>query len=95
MDACYKYQNSITCVPAGFYCQQTQLGPYDATGRNSFDIRVPCYEESELCYNVTGRVNDWANKQEIRQELGIDLNKGAFTTCNEKVAYRFALSGDM
>ncbi|KAG2222845.1 hypothetical protein INT45_000460 [Circinella minor] len=95
MDACYKYQNSITCVPAGVYCQQTQLGPYAATGRNDFDIRIPCHKESELCYNVTDRVNTWANRQDIRQELGIDLNKRDFTTCNENVGYRFALSGDM
>ncbi|KAI9244035.1 Alpha/Beta hydrolase protein [Phascolomyces articulosus] len=95
MNACYKYQNSVTCVPAGLYCQRTQLGPYDKTGRNDFDIRIQCYENSELCYNITNSMNAWANTPEIKQELGIDSVKGTFTTCNDRVAYRFALSSDM
>ncbi|KAI9496665.1 Alpha/Beta hydrolase protein [Zychaea mexicana] len=95
MNACYKYQNSITCVPAAVYCQKTQLGPYDSTDRNDFDIRLKCQRESELCYNITDSVNVWANKLKTRQELGVDPSKGVFTTCNDKIAYRFALSGDM
>ncbi|KAI8139515.1 Alpha/Beta hydrolase protein [Fennellomyces sp. T-0311] len=95
MNACYKYPSSITCVPAGLYCQQTQLGPYDKTGRNFFDIRQECHHDSELCYNITDRVNSWADDSDVRLELGIDKNTGRFITCNDRVQYRFALSGDM
>ena len=95
MNACYKYPSSITCVPAGVYCQKTQWGPYDNTGRNNFDIRKACDEGSELCYSATDHVNAWANDLDVRRELGIDENAGTFTTCSTRIMLRFALSGDM
>ena len=52
------------CAEAQGVCNNAQIGPYEATGLNPYDIRIPC-EVPGLCYDeskVTAFMNDPATQ---------------------------------
>lgn len=94
MDACYKTNSALTCVPAGFYCEKTQAAPFDKTGLNPYDIRRKCEGDSGLCYDLIQAIDDYANDEKLREELGVDEAAGKYEGCNNPVGYRFVATGD-
>ncbi|OAD75096.1 hypothetical protein PHYBLDRAFT_111683, partial [Phycomyces blakesleeanus NRRL 1555(-)] len=94
-DLCYKYPSRATCYPAGLYCKHTQLDPFENTGLNPFDIRRVCGQTTDYCYQEMYRLEVWADKDYVRQELGVDPQVGQFSHCNPAMETRFVLSADM
>jgi cathepsin A (carboxypeptidase C) len=92
--SCYKNPKSpFTCVPASIYCNRVIHVPYLNTGRNPYDIRKSC-EGGGLCYDILDGIEAWANRDEVRAELGVDAEVKEFKSCNDNVNRRFFLGGD-
>jgi cathepsin A (carboxypeptidase C) len=93
-DACYKMPSSITCVPANLYCEKSQTGAFDETGLNPYDIRKKCEGDSGLCYDLIESIEIYANKEDVRETLGVDEKAGKYAGCSDSVGYRFYQTGD-
>ncbi|KAG2209772.1 hypothetical protein INT47_001920 [Mucor saturninus] len=94
MDACYKFQNSLTCIPASMYCEKTQAGAFDKTGLNPYDIRKDCEGDSGLCYDLIESIEKYANDEQVKESLGVDAKAGKYSGCSNSVGYRFYQTGD-
>jgi cathepsin A (carboxypeptidase C) len=94
MDACYKTSTSLTCVPANLYCEKSQTGAYDKLGLNPYDIRKKCEGDTGLCYDLLQSIEDYANRKDVRANLGVNKDAGKFTGCNDGVGMRFYRTGD-
>ncbi|GAA5905405.1 S10 family peptidase [Sporobolomyces salmoneus] len=93
---CYDDPASATkCSTAFQYCENSQSGPYDKTGRSPYDMeKFGEYEENEW-------IESWLNSEAVRKELGVDLEPHRhgggikkFKGCSNKVGFRFTISGD-
>ncbi|KAG0168586.1 hypothetical protein DFQ28_004712 [Apophysomyces sp. BC1034] len=94
MDLCYKHPSRFTCIPASYYCEKSQAGPFGKTGLNPYDIRRKCEGDTGLCYDLIEAIGDWANRPEVRSQLGVDPEAGVYTGCSESVGGQFELTGD-
>ncbi|KAI8369176.1 Alpha/Beta hydrolase protein [Choanephora cucurbitarum] len=92
MDACYRFPSALTCIPAEMNCERTQVAPFEKTGLNIYDIRKPCVGDTGLCYDL--KIEDYANREEVRESLGIDEEAGKYQSCSDSVGYRFGQTGD-
>ncbi|OZJ02684.1 hypothetical protein BZG36_04056 [Bifiguratus adelaidae] len=91
--ACYDNPGALTCVPSSIYCYTHTTGPYDETGLNPYDIRRKC-EGNDLCYDLIGDIQSYANRPDVRQALGVDEKVQKYESCSDSVGFRFGLSGD-
>lgn len=91
IETCYSTQSVWSCVPASIYCNNAQMGPYQKTGRNVYDIRTMC-DGSDLCYTDLQYIDDYLNLDEVKAKVGaeVDLYEG----CNFDVNRNFLLAGD-
>lgn len=94
LNTCNKYPSSLTCVPAGIYCESYTKGPFDKTGLNPYDIRLQCPSNATLCYEILDGLQKFANLPEVRDELGVDEEAGDYLSCNDNVGFRFHMGGD-
>lgn len=76
MDACYKYPSSLTCVPAGYVCSKIYQDPFFDTGVNQYDIRKKCEGDTGLCYDLIEAIEEYANLEKVRKDLGVDEERG-------------------
>ncbi|KAJ2851022.1 hypothetical protein IWW36_001449 [Coemansia brasiliensis] len=90
IEACYKWQNSLACLPAQSYCN-SMLSTYQQSGANPYDVRIPC-EGGNLCYPIMGDIDKYLNNPDVQKDLGSDVDK--FESCSQKVYSGFWLSGD-
>ncbi|CAG8576989.1 7165_t:CDS:2 [Ambispora leptoticha] len=88
---CYKSQNVFNCLPASMYCNKELIQPYQATGKNPYDVRKKC-EGNNLCYPILGSIETYLNKKEIMEELGAEVDE--YKSCNMEVNFRFQMAGD-
>lgn len=65
------------CASARTFCSNAEIGPYQATGLNVYNIREPCVVPG-LCYNFTD-VSTFYNKPSTQQALGVNKK---WTSCN-------------
>ncbi|CAO3625987.1 unnamed protein product [Cunninghamella echinulata] len=93
MNKCYQYKNKWTCIPAGLYCQYTQLAPFDKTNLNPMDIRKSCVDE-EYCYDMERSLEIYANNEEIQSKLGVDDQAKPYMNCKSSIERRFLFSFD-
>ncbi|KAI9317596.1 Alpha/Beta hydrolase protein [Dichotomocladium elegans] len=94
MDACYNVPISLTCVPAELMCSRSTNDVFTKTGLNPYDIRKKCEGDSGLCYNEIEAITKYANRPEVRWELGVDEQAGEYNGCADSVGYQFAMTGD-
>ncbi|KAI8968842.1 Alpha/Beta hydrolase protein [Mycotypha africana] len=94
MDTCYRNPSPSTCVPADMFCEQSQTGAFDATGLNPYDIRRACEGTSGLCYDQIALIEQYANLQEVKENLGVDKSIVQYESCSDAVGYRFFQAGD-
>ncbi|KAI8876330.1 peptidase S10, serine carboxypeptidase [Backusella circina FSU 941] len=92
--ACYNLPSSLTCIPAGLYCEKVTNGPFDKTGLNPYDIRKKCEGDSGLCYSLIEAIEIYANDEDVRANLGVDDAAGKYAGCSDSVGYRFYQTGD-
>lgn len=88
---CYDSESVWSCVPAAIYCNNGQIGPYQKTGRNVYDIRGEC-EGGSLCYTGLDYIDEYLNKEEVKAALGAEVE--SYESCNFDVNRNFLFAGD-
>jgi cathepsin A (carboxypeptidase C) len=73
------------CQIAQEYCNNAEMGPYEETGMNPYDIRIKC-AVPPLCYDFSN-VATYLNSASVQQQLGVS---GTWQSCNMKVNSMFA-----
>ncbi|KAK7678746.1 carboxypeptidase C [Cerrena zonata] len=91
INSCYESNSIWSCVPATIYCNNGQMGPYQRTGRNVYDIRTMC-EGSSLCYKGLDYISDYLNLPEVKEALGAEVDE--YESCNFDINRNFLLAGD-
>lgn len=81
--ACQKDTNA--CADAQSVCNGAQIGPYEATGLNPYDIRAKC-EFAPLCYDES-HVTAFFNSPHTQALLGVEQT---WTPCNYQVNGMFS-----
>ena len=79
IETCESTESVWTCVPATIYCNNAIIGPYQRTGQNPYDVRVPC-GDNPLCYDAMDYISQWLNKPEVIEAVGAEVDD--FETCN-------------
>jgi hypothetical protein len=55
------------------------MSPLQNLGLNPYDLRKPCDrspdKDGDLCYSQMNWIDEWMNKQEVRDALGIPSGK--------------------
>lgn len=75
--------NVSACPDANNFCDNTQMGPYENTGLNVYDIRIPC-EVAGLCYNFSSSVA-FFNRPDVQTSLGVADRYITWATCDYTV----------
>merc|ERR1719421_1508244 len=79
--ACNEGNSTQACMAAFGICQYGELVPYQLTGMNVYDIRIPC-EKVPLCYDFS-HVDAFFNDGTVQKELGINSDAGSPTSWSE------------
>lgn len=91
IESCYDSGSIWSCVPATIYCNNGQMGPYQKTGRNVYDIRTMC-DDSSLCYSDLEYIDQYLNQDDVRAKLGVEVD--SYESCNFDINRNFLLAGD-
>ncbi|GME89802.1 hypothetical protein B5S32_g1122 [[Candida] boidinii] len=91
IDSCYNGGSAFACVPAAIYCNNGQMGPYQKTGRNVYDIRKMC-EGSSLCYDSLDYITKYLNQDVVKEKLGAEVDN--YESCNFDINRNFLFAGD-
>lgn len=91
IESCYESQSVWSCVPAAIYCNNAQMGPYQKTGRNVYDIREMC-EGGSLCYTGLEYIDKYLNRDDVKEALGAEVDN--YESCNFDVNRNFLFAGD-
>ena len=91
IESCYESQSVFSCVPASIYCNNGQIGPYQKTGRNVYDVRKMC-EGSSLCYKGLEYIDQYLNQDVVKEKLGAEVD--TYESCNFDVNRNFMFAGD-
>jgi len=78
-----------SCIAAVDACNLPLIIPYQASGKNVYDMRIPC-EHGKLCYDFDS-VATYLNTKEIQAQLG---GTGTWGSCNTVVTLAFQTAGD-
>lgn len=84
---CNKNGDQNTCQEAQGQCNNAEIGPYQETGLNPYDIREPC-KVPPLCYDFSN-IDTYLNSKTVQAALGVS---GKWESCNYQVNSQF--SGD-
>lgn len=82
--------NVTACLTATDVCNLGLVEPYALSGRNVYDMRIPC-EVPPLCYNFSNHAVFLA-RPDVQAALGVTGHK--WQDCNKAVTIQFELSGD-
>lgn len=82
--------NKTACLEATDICNLALLEPYQLSGRNVYDMRVPC-AVPPLCYDFSN-VATYLKREDVQAALGVTGH--SWQDCNHAVALEFELSGD-
>jgi cathepsin A (carboxypeptidase C) len=82
--------NTTACLQATDICNLALVEPYQLSGRNVYDMRVPC-ETPPLCYDFSN-VATYLAREDVQSALGVTGH--SWEDCNHAVAAAFELSGD-
>lgn len=91
IESCYESGSVWSCVPATIYCNNAQMGPYQKTGKNVYDIRKEC-DGSSLCYKDLQYIDSYLNLPEVKAKLGVEVEK--YEGCNFDINRNFLFAGD-
>lgn len=91
IQSCYDSGSVWLCVPATIYCNNAEMGPYQRTGRNVYDVRKMC-EGSNLCYEGLGEIEEYLNLEDVKNALGAEVDD--YQSCNFDINRNFVFAGD-
>jgi cathepsin A (carboxypeptidase C) len=92
ISSCYASQSVWSCVPAAIYCNNAQIGPYQRTGQNVYDVRSKCEDAGNLCYKELGYITKWLNQRSVMKTLGVEVE--SYDSCNFDINRNFLFQGD-
>lgn len=76
IDACYKYESRLTCLPAAIQCWSGVYGPAQDSGKNLYDLRRDCDRSPDadgpLCYREMEWMEVYMNKPEVKKAFGAE-----------------------
>jgi len=81
--------NATACLIAYDLCNLMSEMPYELTGKNPYDMRIPC-EHGRLCYDFD-MITKYLNLPSTQQALGV---KKTWGSCNIAVDLLFVSAGD-
>lgn len=81
--------NKTACYAAFEACNLVSQIPYEATGKNPYDMRIPC-EHGRLCYDFD-MITKFLNGKDVQNQLGVS---GKWGSCNMAVNLLFEAGGD-
>ncbi|AQZ13501.1 PRC1 (YMR297W) [Zygosaccharomyces parabailii] len=90
IESCYDTESVWTCVPASVYCNNAELGPFQKTGKNVYDIRKEC--KGSLCYEEMEYLEDYLNLDYVKEAVGAEVEK--YESCNFDINRNFLFAGD-
>ncbi|KAF7785226.1 hypothetical protein Agabi119p4_1391 [Agaricus bisporus var. burnettii] len=96
--ACFDHFDFIDCSTAYNFCESATTAPFYHTGRNPFDVSLPCHGEvlDSLCYPETIHIQNYLNNQANRAMLGVDKGfTGNWTSFNLLINTHFDSVGDI
>merc|ERR1719498_133749 len=76
--------NDNACTTAYAVCNEGLVTPYQLTGMNPYDMRIPC-EHGNLCYDFD-HVGKFLNSASVKKQLGVTKRWGS---CNYVVNAAF------
>ena len=80
--------DQFACQSAFLVCNAGLTSPYQATGLNPYDIRIPC-EVPPLCYDMSAEAK-WLNLQSTKDALGVDpKHSHRWESCNFGINMKF------
>mmetsp|Transcript_14955 Transcript_14955/g.19575 ORF Transcript_14955/g.19575 Transcript_14955/m.19575 type:complete len:539 (+) Transcript_14955:226-1842(+) len=80
--------DEFACQSAFMICNVGLTSPYQATGLNPYDIRIPC-EKPPLCYDFD-HVGSWLNLPSTKESLGVDpKHSHSWRSCNFGINAKF------
>lgn len=91
IQSCYDSSSVWLCVPATIYCNNAEMGPYQRSGRNVYDIRTMC-EGGNLCYPALEDIEKYLNLDEVKKAVGAEVD--TYQSCNFDVNRNFQFAGD-
>jgi carboxypeptidase C (cathepsin A) len=86
IEACQS--DTAECPIAQQLCNEAQLGPYEASGLNVYDLRIKCAVPG-LCYDFSAPMA-WLNLASTRAALGVTKASAKWDLCNMRVNQMFA-----
>ncbi|KAF5349522.1 hypothetical protein D9756_008992 [Leucocoprinus leucothites] len=95
IQACYRFNSRLTCVPANIYCNTQLFAPLMQTGLNPYDVRRKCdrQKDGNLCYRQMQWIEAWMNDPKHKAALGVNPER-SFESCNMAVNQAFTMNGD-
>ena len=75
------------CGLAMQVCSSSQMGPFQDTGLNVYDIRIPC-KVPGLCYDFS-KATAFLNRADVQQSLGVASQGITWQSCNMQVNQMF------
>mmetsp|Transcript_62492 Transcript_62492/g.140927 ORF Transcript_62492/g.140927 Transcript_62492/m.140927 type:complete len:484 (-) Transcript_62492:85-1536(-) len=76
--------SDVSCTTAYAICNYGEVVPYEVTGRNPYDMRIPC-EHGHLCYDFS-HVDTFLNSAAVQKQLGVSKK---WASCNMLVNVQF------
>jgi cathepsin A (carboxypeptidase C) len=80
--------DTSVCAKAQAQCNNGQLGPYEMSGLNPYDVREPC-KVKPLCYDFSAPT-EWLNLPATRKALGVTSKSSDWASCNMQVNQQFS-----
>ncbi|KAJ6614925.1 serine carboxypeptidase [Mycena sp. CBHHK59/15] len=98
---CVDLFDATNCFAAVSFCESELRAPFWESGRNPYDISMPCDAEGlkeNLCYPVTAHIRAYLDRPHVRKTLGVDPAPAVptnFSSCAKDVgaAFRANLDG--
>jgi len=81
-------KDTSACGPAQAECNNAQLGPYEQSGLNTYDVRIPCRVPG-LCYDFSAPTA-WLDLPSTRSALGVTSASAEWSSCNMRVNQQFS-----
>jgi len=76
-------KDDVDCSFAFETCTGSQLGPFEQTGLNVYDVRIPC-KVPGLCYDFS-KATAFLNRQDVQTSLGVASQNITWQSCNMQV----------
>jgi len=90
--ACVNVFDQMSCAAAFSFCAEELMIPYMQLGRNGYDMTMVC--EQDLCYPEQAFMEAYLNREDIRQEIGVDDAAGNYSMMSLAVNQAFWAAGD-